>query len=330
MPAPYISPPPGSHGHQGSHQAGQQGPYRTMAPQATDPAQHYHAANHHPAHPAAEGGVTAAPPKRAIFTPYVAAWSAVGVLAAGYMLVLGIAPELTSDLSPASAFVADPQSNQGQRAAARLVADVNAIKDSIAGVQLELSKIKTDVAGQNVREKALSAQLVALEHRLASQSGIEGNAIDAAEPAAPTAPGARGVSAPRDPASPPDVKAEALPASVETPDAPAPAANAGTPQQPKLVNADSATLVAHGLAIETGSVPAPAARAVKPAAAKPAAAQPVAQAGQAAPAAQRPAAQKPAAAEVSEPIDFGEAVVTPEPRTVGVQISPVHRSTRCG
>ena len=179
--------------------------------------------------------------RRPIFTPYVFGWIMAGTVATGYFAILLTAPDLLEDLAPGGVYISEPQDNQGQRAAARLASDVRALRDSIAQVQLDLSKVKTEVASQGERERTLTAQLVALETRLSA--AVSARAIETATPRDPSQPPA-GISAPHD--------------AIET-TAPPPAADkaapqqeaSGSPQQPQLINAD--TLVT-AVPLETGSV----------------------------------------------------------------------------
>ncbi len=226
----------------------------------------------------------AAPPpiplrRRPIFTPYVFGWIMAGTLAAGYFAILLTAPDLLEDLTPGGVYITEPQDNQGQRAAARLASDVRALRDGIAQVQFELAKVKTDVANQGVRERALTAQLVALEKKLGATEAAR--AIDTATPfeqanppaEAETPGGAGNVHQPLETMAPADVNA-----------APGQEA-AGSPQQPKLINADTATATS---ALETGSVTTTA---------------------------------RPAAKAASDAISFGPAIVKPAAKPIGVQIS---------
>lgn len=227
---------------------------------------------------------TAPPPiplrRRPIFTPYVFGWIMAGTLATGYFAILLTAPDLLEDLAPAGMQMTEPQDNQGQRASARLSSDMRALRDGMAQVQLDLSKVKTDVATHGERERVLTAQLVALEKKLGAAEAAR--AIETATPREQPEPPA-GAAVPSE--------AGAAHQPIET-IAPAPATNgtapqqeaAGSPQQPKLINADTASATAP---LETGSVTT--------------AARPAAKAGDA--------------------ISFGPAVVKVAAKPFGVQIS---------
>lgn len=127
------------------------------------------------------GGDLAPPPlgaKKALLTPYLAVWSGLGLVAAGYLIFLTLSPE--SQLVPNSAGLSD------QRFAARLANEVTGIKDSVAKVQLELAKVKTDLAGQESRGKMLGEQLTALERKVGgdASAGMEAS-LQERPPAAP-------------------------------------------------------------------------------------------------------------------------------------------------
>ena len=212
--------------------------------------------------------------RRPIFTPYVFGWIMAGTVATGYFAILLTAPDLLEDLAPGGVYITEPQNNQGQRSAARLASDVRALRDSIAQVQLDLSKVKTDVANQGERERTLTAQLVALEKKLSTAEATR--AIETATPRDPSQPPA-GSSAQQD-----AIETTAPPAAA---DKAAPQQEAsGSPQQPKLINADTLLTT---VPLETGSVTT--------------AARPVAKPGDA--------------------ISFGPAIVKPAAKPIGVQIS---------
>ncbi len=223
--------------------------------------------------------------KTPVFTPYVVIWSMFGMLSLGIITVLGLAPEWLEDLKPAS-FNAEPQSNEGQRAAARLAAEVSGMRDSIAQIQLDVAKVKTDVSLANTESKVLSAQIAGLEKRLSPASAsIEAALPEAPQTLPPPLPVATEVKADSPLAAPlaaPASSAEPAPAPAAQPEPPA----TGSARAPKLINADT-QLAPGGVtagSLETGSVGA-------------------------------------AAKASNQAITFGPAVVKPAPKPVGVQIS---------
>lgn len=199
--------------------------------------------------------------KAPIFTAYEVVWSTLGVLSLGVLMVLALAPDWLDDLKPAS-FTVDPQSNQGQRASARLAADVNALKQSVAQVQLDLAQVKTDVASHAEQQKNVATQVTSLETRLGSAPSaphIEETAGPV--PAAQPAPTQQQIQTLRGYATPKETVAAAAP----VPAAPAAEAAAeptappaSTAHAPKVINADT-TVVTTGLTTGTvsdaGSVP---------------------------------------------------------------------------
>jgi hypothetical protein len=169
--------------------------------------------------------------KAPLFTPYVVIWTTFGALSLGLLGVLGLAPELLADLKPTWT-ITDPQSNQGQRAAARLAADINALKDSVAKIQLDLAKVKTEVAAQGEQDKLVAAQVTALEVRASAGTSLATTTATVVTPE--------------------QQAAAAVPTAAPAAGTPAPA------RAPKVINADAATAPAptpqNGAALETGSV----------------------------------------------------------------------------
>lgn len=122
--------------------------------------------------------------KAPLFTPYVVVWSMFGALSLGVLMVLGLAPEWLDDLRPATVF-SDAQSNHGQRTAARLAADIGELKDSVAQVQLELSKMKTEATAQAAEHKAVADQVTSLEARISA--ALPASALETSAPEKPPA-----------------------------------------------------------------------------------------------------------------------------------------------
>lgn len=159
--------------------------------------------------------------KRPLFTPKVVIWSMLGTVAGAYIATMLLAPALLDELTPTSAFITDPQSLQGQRVAARLVSDVSSLKESLSQIQLELSKVRTEVSTSSDRDNVMKAQILALEQRLAAG---QDNTVGSFEPQAD--PGSR-------------QRSVAAPDGVDGPAAQDISQNRiGSPQQPKLVNAE--------------------------------------------------------------------------------------------
>jgi hypothetical protein len=228
--------------------------------------------------------------KSPIFTPYVVIWTMFGVLSLGYLSILSLAPEWLDDLRPASSMT-DPQSNRGQRAAARLAADVGSLRDSVAQIQLDLAKVRTEVAGQSERNSSHAAQIAALEQKLNSATGATTAAsAPSADPAVASAIipesiatgeilTSNEVMAGSTSAAQP-VPPQTASAPAETAPKTPPLTTQGSAQLPTVINGDMLLAVP----LETGSV---------------------APAGQA----------------KADVISFGPAIVKPAPKVLGLRIS---------
>jgi hypothetical protein len=173
--------------------------------------------------------------QRPILTRKVVVWTAMGALSAGYLGLLLVAPDWLDDLRPSS-HALDPQSNQGQRAAARLASDVGGLRDSVSKIQLDIAKIKTDVQGGQDRDRTLAGQLAALEQKIFRADETK---IDAAVPQA------EGALPPQ--SKPPADGPTAIQAGIVTPPAPFPAI-----AEAKIINGDP------GASVTTGQVLDPA------------------------------------------------------------------------
>jgi hypothetical protein len=177
--------------------------------------------------------------QRPIFTRAVILWSMLGTLSAGYLGMLVFAPDWLDDLTP-SAAPRDPQSNQGQRAAARLAADLNGLRDSISKVQLDLAKVKTEIDGVHERDKTLTGHVARLEQQLANQAG---NKVEAA---APPDRGQPEAATKLDTTHPQMIRTEAAAKAIAVPAA------------PKLINADTAPDLTTGQIIDPNALQPPA------------------------------------------------------------------------
>lgn len=186
-----------------------------------------------------------------MFTPYVALWSALGTAAAAYVGFLALSQD--AHVPPGSAGVSD------QRFASHISGEISGVKESIAQVQLDLAKLKTDLAGQDARGKVLSAQLNAIERKLGGDASNASEAT-APQPEAPTATSA--------PSGKPSTKVPAAGTTeVQAPASPSPA-------DPRIVNAEQLISPAD-LGLETASVAVPPAKASKTAAKTVAATEPI-------------------------------------------------------
>ncbi len=239
--------------------------------------------------------------KAPIFTPYVLMWSTMGALSLGLLAVIGLAPEWLADLRPGFS-TADPQSNQGQRAAMRLAADVATVKQSLAQVQLELAKVQTELTSNSEQQKSVVAQVTSLETRVASpavtaaaSSALSDSLpLDGRSTQSQTLRGypTDGAIAPASVAKP-VMDLAAAPAVIPT-SVPPSEQGVSPPAAPKIINADVAGAAPERL--ETGSV--------------------------ATPAKLQTAASAVAAAKVpTEAISFGPATVKAAPKPIGIKVS---------
>ena len=179
--------------------------------------------------------------QRPIFTRSVVFWTTLGALSAGYLGILLLAPDWLDDLKPTSATL-DPQSNHGQRAAARLASDINGLRDSVSQIQMDLAKIKTEVQGGLERDRSLAGQVAALEQKIASSRD---NKIEAA---APPSDGTPAPTAKPNPANP-----EIIQADVAAPPAAAPAVT-----EAKVFNGAPNTSITTGQIVDPATVNPPA------------------------------------------------------------------------
>lgn len=176
--------------------------------------------------------------KSLLISREVLLWSTAAVLAAGYLVTLGLAPDVIDDLTPTTNL--DPQSVQGQRAVARMANDVKALRDSFDHMQLELAKVKTEVAGFSESHKALSQEVAAFTNRPSSDPSTS-TQVSAEAPS--TSPAGKQVPA-QAPITLP------APGIVQAPGTEA-ALPANTSVQPKVINADNKDALT---SLETGSV----------------------------------------------------------------------------
>ncbi len=191
--------------------------------------------------------------KSRLITRDVVLWSTAALLAAGYLLVLGLAPGILEDLTPST--VLSPQSSEGQRAAAKLAGDVKTLRDSVAQIQLDLAKVRTDVAGYGESHKVLAQEVAALSRSASADPA----AAAAATQQASTVEAVMPPAAPAPQAQPqPQAKSQAAktvaaaPAEVTTTQSLDPAT---TTVMPKVINGSDKDQLA---SMETGSVNAPA------------------------------------------------------------------------
>ena len=128
-----------------------------------------------PALAPAEHGQTAA----RFFTPKVAVWAVLACVAAAYLAVLAINPGVIATYLPSAMPSANPEDNEGQRAATASV-DAKDLRNSVQQLQLDVDKIKTDLAAKDEQDKAVATRLAVLE-----ETKRGGPAVAVADPSAP-------------------------------------------------------------------------------------------------------------------------------------------------
>ncbi len=228
--------------------------------------------------------------KTPVFNRYVIVWTTMGLFAAGYLSIATLAPDWLDDLTPAGIAI-DPSTNHGQRANARLAAELNGVRDSIAQIQLDMSRIKTEISASAERDRSYAAQMSAVERRL--DDIRPGQSVATSDPLATT---------PAETQSQANMQLNADPQAVTVPPTVvdrSPVVGTGAPTQPKVINADTSG----GAPLVTGSVGSTSTPVATPrAAASATPPQKVATAGDTA-------------------ISFGPAIVKPAPKPIGLQIS---------
>jgi len=104
------------------------------------------------------------PPANGRFlTPYLVAWALLASLALGYLALLATRPELVSLFLPEPPNSARPDANEVKHATAVTRAELRALRDNVARVELDVAGLKSDVSGQADQQKDLALRLMALE-----------------------------------------------------------------------------------------------------------------------------------------------------------------------
>ncbi|MGQ0456360.1 MAG: SPOR domain-containing protein [Hyphomicrobium sp.] len=121
--------------------------------------------------PAADRSPFSGPAMRArrrvpVFTPYVVIWTMFGVLSLGYMSIAGLAPDWLDDLTPSSQTVEAPNARDGLE----LAAEIGALRDGVAQIQIDVARIRSDVDASANRQTALETQVASLDQRVSGQT----------------------------------------------------------------------------------------------------------------------------------------------------------------
>lgn len=124
----------------------------------------------------------AQPPRARLSRLYIAVWAVLAGLALVYLALLALRPDLAERLLTGPSLTA-PEDNRGQRANARMLAELDEIRSTLARLQQELQEQRTSAAARDLREQALMARVAALEAQSARVAEA-GGAMPAAQRAA--------------------------------------------------------------------------------------------------------------------------------------------------
>lgn len=93
---------------------------------------------------------------------YLSVWAMLAALALGYLALLAVRPDIASGLilGPAES---TPESNRGQRAMSRALAELGEIRKTLGKVEGELVELKQKMVAETKRAAELEARLGALE-----------------------------------------------------------------------------------------------------------------------------------------------------------------------
>jgi phage shock protein A len=86
---------------------------------------------------------------------YVGAWALMAIAAVAYLAILALRPELASAVLP-SISPGAPESNQGQRAMTRALAEVDGLKQSVGELRADIGAVKQELARRNDDERGLA------------------------------------------------------------------------------------------------------------------------------------------------------------------------------
>ena len=168
---------------------------------------------------------------------YIAAWSLLAAVALLYMALLVLRPDLAEKLMPRLA-PAEPESNRGQRALAKALAEVEQLRGGMAELTREVAGLRETMAQRELNTQAMAARLAGLEARLAERpdgpqriaaaaeardggqsgpAGLAGATVQGAveEPALRPTRQATAAGGPAPPAVPPRPPAKAVPVALQ-------------------------------------------------------------------------------------------------------------------
>jgi SPOR domain len=111
---------------------------------------------------------------------YAGSWTVLALLALAYMITLATNPSILGNWTPERS---TPETNEGQRAAARFATDLSGLRQSFGDIQREMAALNSSVQAGTSRDKEMLERISILEERIKPQAVVE-----AAAPAAPPAP----------------------------------------------------------------------------------------------------------------------------------------------
>ncbi|MEW5964768.1 MAG: hypothetical protein AB1749_14555 [Pseudomonadota bacterium] len=118
---------------------------------------------------------------RPLLKAYVLMWAMVGIVALTYLVVLVARPELVT-FAPGDTPIAPPESNEGQRAMAKSLAELQSLRGGLTQAQLDIAKLKAELDNQDGQGKQLAERLTAIEVRLAAANETSPSRVAEANP----------------------------------------------------------------------------------------------------------------------------------------------------
>ena len=108
---------------------------------------------------------------------YAGSWTVLALLALTYMITLATNPSIIGNWTPERSA---PETNEGQRSAARFATDVSGLRQSFGEIQREMAALSSVVQAGTSRDKEMLERIGVLEERSRTQAVVE-----AAAPPAP-------------------------------------------------------------------------------------------------------------------------------------------------
>jgi len=121
------------------------------------------------------------PRPRALFGAYLLMWAVVGISALAYIVLLLARPDLVT-LEPVPAMIGEPDTNEGQRAMAKALADLQVLRNGLTQAQLDISKLKAEVDNHDDQGKRIAERLTAIEIRIAAATDPDAVVLAEAAP----------------------------------------------------------------------------------------------------------------------------------------------------